>query len=105
MRLPCAAAVMLLAGLAACSSRGGGQSGGAQPSYGSTGSATAPGTATSGTSVMNEAQARQNLSDHGYSNVANLHRAGDDWVGTAIDSSGKPVNFDINPAGNIVIMP
>ncbi|HEX7968007.1 MAG TPA: hypothetical protein VF502_07295 [Stellaceae bacterium] len=105
MRMPYVAAIVLLSGLAACSWMEGKRSSNSQTSYGST-SASPPSTSSmSGSSVMNESQARQNLRAHGYGNVSNLHRSGDDWVGTATDNSGQPVNFDMNPAGVIAVMP
>ncbi len=106
MRLPYAAAVALLAGLTGCSSTDmdQGQSARSSDTTGSA-AATMPSTGGSGSSMTSEAQVRQNLRDHGYSNLSNLQRSGDDWIGTATDSSGNPVNFDVNPSGVIVIMP
>lgn len=110
MRMPYVAAIVLLSGLTACSWMNRDRDQSARSSdTGTSSAAAAPtsgsGSSMSGSSAMNESQARQNLRDHGYGNVSNLHRSGDDWVGTATDSSGAPVNFDMNPAGIIVIMP
>lgn len=103
MRMPYVAAIVLLSGLTACSWMNRDRNQSARSS--DTGTSSAAAAPTSGSSAMNESQARQNLRDHGYGNVSNLHRSGDDWVGTATNNNGQPVNFDMNPAGIIVIMP
>ncbi len=110
MRTPHAAAAALLAGFAACSGPDRNPGQGALSS--DTGGSAAAATSTSGADAtmsgapsLSEAEVRQSLGDHGYGNVANLHRSGDDWLGTATDSSGQPVNFDMNPSGILVIMP
>ncbi len=100
----------LFAGLAACSGTDRNPGQGVRPSDTSGTATTTPagenaGSSSAATSSLSEAEVRQSLSEHGYGNVANLHRAGDDWVGTATDSDGQPVNFDMNPGGILVVMP
>ena len=91
------AAAVLLIGLSGCHSWESGSS--TQSSdAGSSLQSGAPG-------KMSEAQAREDLGNHGYSNVSDMHRSGNDWMGSAIDSSGKPVNFDVDEQGVIVIIP
>jgi hypothetical protein len=63
------------------------------------------GTTGSSARSMSESQVRRDLSDHGYGNVSSLHQSGNDWMGSATDSSGKPVNFDVDDQGVIVIIP
>ncbi len=99
--LPVIAAAALLIGLSACSSWKSGSSTQSSDSGSSTPSA---GTGSS-TPRMSESQVRQDLSDHGYSNVSGLHQSDNDWMGSATDSSGTPVNFDIDQQGVIVIIP
>ena len=53
---------------------------------------------------MSESQVRRDLQDHGYSNVSNLQRSGADWTGSAVDNTGRPVNFDVDDYGVIVIV-
>lgn len=58
-------------------------------------------TAYAGTSTMTESQIEQLLRNQGYTHVMGLHRNGDDWLGSARDSSGTHVNFDIDKDGVI----
>jgi hypothetical protein len=95
------AAAVLLIGLSGCHSWRSGSS--AQSS--DSGSSMQSGATASPTGRMSESQARQDLNNHGYSNVSDMHRSGNDWMGSAIDSSGKPVNFDVDEQGVIVIIP
>ena len=90
-------AVALLLSLPACSSR---SPTGTSAHSGDTGSA-----AGLATPAMNEAQVGQDLKDHGYSNVSKLHRSGNDWAGSAVDATGKPVDFDVDQFEVIVIVP
>ena len=82
---------LLVLSLSACSSM-----------FGSgTGTSTPAGYAGSSAPVMNEAQITRDLQDHGYSNVSNLHKSGNDWVGSAANSSGQSVDFDVDQYGVI----
>lgn len=92
MRVPTIAAVAVLCSLAACSSM----------SDGARGDGAISG---SSTSSMSEARVRQDLSDHGYTNVSDLHRSGDGWAGSAVDSTGKSVNVDVDHLGAILVLP
>lgn len=51
--------------------------------------------------VMNETQITRDLQDHGYSNISNLHKSGNDWVGSAASKSGQSVDFDVDEHGVI----
>jgi hypothetical protein len=93
------AAAVLLIGLSGCQSWESGSSTQSSDSGSSSGATGSP------TGAMSEAQARQDLSNQGYSNVSDMHQSGNDWMGSAIDSSGKPVNFDVDEQGVIVIIP
>ena len=53
-----------------------------------------------GTSSLDESQVTQLLNSNGYHDVTNLHKNGQDWVGSAT-KSGNPVNFDIDASGMI----
>jgi len=53
-----------------------------------------------GTGSLDESQVTQLLNSNGYHDVTNLHKNGQDWVGSAT-KSGNPVNFDIDAAGTI----
>lgn len=101
--LPVITAAALVIGLSGCSSWKSGSSTRSSDS----GSPTQSGLQSGGTgsSRMSESQVRQDLKDHGYSNLSGLHQSGNDWMGSATDSSGAPVNFDIDPGGVIVIIP
>jgi hypothetical protein len=92
VRVLAVAALVLVFALPACSSRM---------------SASGSNTAASGSSTpaMDESQVRKDLSDHGYSNVSNLHRMPDTWAGSAVDNSGKPVNLDVDEYGVILVAP
>jgi len=99
--LPVIAAAALLIGLSACSSWMSGSSTRSSDSS----SPMQSGGSGSSTPRMSESQVRQDLSDHGYSNVSGLHPSDNDWTGSATDSSGTPLNFDVDPQGVIVIIP
>lgn len=51
--------------------------------------------------VMNETQITRDLQDHGYSNITNLHKSGNDWIGSAASRSGQSVDFDVDEHGVI----
>lgn len=57
-------------------------------------------TAYVGTGSLDESQVTQLLNNDGYHDVTNLHKNGQDWVGSAT-KSGNPVDFDIDPTGTI----
>jgi hypothetical protein len=99
--LPAMAAAVLLIASSGCSSWRSGSS----TRSGDSGSSTQSGAAASPTRTMSEPQVRQDLNNHGYSNVSGLRQSGSDWTGTAVDGSGKPVNFDVDEQGVIVIIP
>ncbi len=101
MRPPVMAAAVILIALSGCSSWRSGSSNWS----GASGSSTQSGATSSPTHAMSESQVRQDLGEHGYSNVSGLHRSGNDWTGAAVDSSGQPVNFDVDEQGVIVIIP
>ena len=96
MRMIIIAALALPLGLPACSSTSHPSAADKTPSAAS-GSSTAR-------APLSESQIRDGLSDHGYSNISNLHKAGNDWTGSAVDSTGKPVVFDVDDYGVIVIV-
>ena len=54
-----------------------------------------------GTASMTSDQVRQLLHNKGYNRVTDLHQNGNDWVGAATSSTGKPVVFDIDKDGVI----
>ncbi len=56
-------------------------------------------TAYAGTSSMTAGQIEQLLRNQGYTDVNGLHRNGEDWLGSALASSGTHVNFDIDKNG------
>jgi uncharacterized protein YceK len=58
-------------------------------------------TAYAGTAAMTASQVTQLLHNQGYTNVRDLHRNGDDWVGSATTSSGTHVDFDMDKNGVI----
>lgn len=58
-------------------------------------------TAYAGPAAMTSDQVRQLLHNQGYTNVTDLHRNGDDWVGAATTSTGSHVDFDIDKKGVI----
>jgi uncharacterized protein YceK len=58
-------------------------------------------TAYAGPAVMTGDQVTQLLHNQGYRNVKDLHRNGDDWVGSATTSSGARVDFDMDKNGVI----
>lgn len=89
MRATAIVAPALLLGLAACSSLFGSEAK-EQTSY-------------AGTSSMNAMQIEQVLRGQGYRDIANLHKNGPDWVGSAINANGAAVNFDIDPGGTVHI--
>jgi hypothetical protein len=93
-------AAAVLIGLAGCHSW---RSGSTQT--GDSGSSMQSSATGSSTRSMNESQVRRDLSDHGYNNVSSLHQSGSDWVGSATDTTGQPVNFDVDDQGVIVIIP
>jgi hypothetical protein len=90
------AVTALLLGLAACSSNSRSPSSGAATATSGSTAAAGPG--------MDEAQVLKDLRDHGYDNVSNLHRSGSDWRGSAVDNTGAPVQFDVDPQGLIAIV-
>lgn len=49
---------------------------------------------------MSREQATQVLIHQGYRNISNLHKNGEDWIGTAT-KHGKPATVDIDKIGNI----
>ena len=51
---------------------------------------------------MDDNHIAQLLSDRGYNHITNLHKNGSDWVGSATNQNGQPVNFDIDKDGNIL---
>ncbi len=51
-----------------------------------------------GTSSMDAAQVQQLLRNQGYTDISNLHKNGNDWVGSAL-ANGRPVAFDIDQNG------
>jgi hypothetical protein len=53
-----------------------------------------------GTASMDQDQVTALLSQNGYQDITNLHKNGQDWVGSAT-KDGSPVNFDIGKDGNI----
>lgn len=53
-----------------------------------------------GTASMDQDQVMQILNQRGFVDISNLHKNGDDWVGSA-SKDGQPVNFDIDKSGNI----
>ena len=53
-----------------------------------------------GTASMNSDQVTQLLVQNGYEDITNLHKNGQDWVGSA-RKDGTPVNFDIGKDGTI----
>jgi hypothetical protein len=85
-------ALALLSVAASCSSRTGSP----------TGNTPASGSARP---AVSESQARKELSDHGYGSVFNLHPSGDSWAGSAVDSDGKPIIFQVNENGVAVVAP
>jgi hypothetical protein len=54
-----------------------------------------------GTASLNEEQVTQLLSQKGYTNIQGLHKNGPDWIGSATNSSGQQVNFDIDKDGTL----
>lgn len=58
-------------------------------------------TAYAGPASMTADQVRQLLHNQGYTHVTNLHRNGDDWLGSATTSGGAHVNFDMDKNGVI----
>jgi hypothetical protein len=54
-----------------------------------------------GTSSMNAGQVTQLLHNQGYTGISNLHKNGNDWVGSAVGTNGTSVDFDIDQAGVI----
>jgi hypothetical protein len=89
MRATTILASALLLGLGACSSLvGSGSKEQTQASY-------------AGTSSMNAMQIDQLLRAQGYRDIANLHKNGTDWVGSAVNANGAAIDFDIDPGGTI----
>lgn len=120
LRNAVAAAAIVLLGLSACSgtdrqgSAGPSSDSGASTPSGYSGSSYTPSSASgssytgssqagSPSASASEAQLRQNLMRHGYSNVSNVRQSSDGWAGTAVNGRGQPVNFDADPAGIIII--
>ena len=87
MRTSAFIATALVASLAACSSL-----------YGSDSSPTTK-TSYVGTSSMGPTEVGQLLRNNGYSHISNLHKNGADWIGSAVNQSGKPVAFDVDQNG------
>ncbi len=58
-------------------------------------------TAYAGPASMTAGQVMQLLRNQGYTNVKDLHRNGDDWVGSATTGSGAHVDFDLDKSGVI----
>jgi len=92
MRFTTVAAIALVSGMSACSS-------GPSPSPGGGTVTPVP------VPLPTEGQARQNLSDHGYTNISALHRSATGWDGSALDGTGKPVNVHLDDFGAILIVP
>ena len=86
MRTSAFIAAVLVASLAACSSLYGSDSPTTKTSY-------------VGTSSMGPTEVAQLLRNNGYSDIANLHKNGADWIGSAVNQSGKPVAFDVDQNG------
>ena len=54
-----------------------------------------------GPASLDEQQVTQLLGQKGYTNVEGLHKNGSDWIGSARNSSGQQVNFDIDKDGTL----
>ena len=59
----------------------------------------------SSTPTVSESRVRKNLGEHGYSNISDLHETSNGWSGAAIDASGKPVDFNVDHLGAILVVP
>lgn len=58
-------------------------------------------TAYAGTSSMSARQIAMLLHEKGYTDVSDLHKNGNDWLGAATNSTGMHVDFDIDKGGVI----
>lgn len=58
-------------------------------------------TAYAGPASMTADQVTQLLHNQGYTHVKDLHRNGDNWVGSATSNSGAHVDFDMDKNGVI----
>lgn len=54
-----------------------------------------------GTASMTAQQVEELLQNQGFSDVTNLHQNGDNWIGAAVTSAGKHVNFDLDKDGMV----
>jgi uncharacterized protein YceK len=54
-----------------------------------------------GTASMTTQQVEELLQNQGYTDVTDLHQNGNDWIGAAVTSAGKHVDFDIDKGGVI----
>jgi len=54
-----------------------------------------------GPASLDEQQVSQLLRQKGYTNIQGLHKNGSDWIGSAVNSSGQQVNFDIDKDGTL----
>lgn len=54
-----------------------------------------------GPASLNQDQVTRLLNEQGYTDVSGLHKNGTDWIGSAVNSDGRQVNFDIGKGGTI----
>jgi len=72
------------------------------PTLGSSGASGSAKMSTSASAIKTEAQAKQKLEASGYTNVANVHQAGDGWAAKAM-KNGEQVSVLIDASGKISV--